>query len=73
MSIPFYQKAFGMTLVKRFDFDEAKFSLFFLGKLKEGEEVPADEDGRGKMAFEVRAGLAGARESHCDTLRERVV
>lgn len=41
-SLPFYQQHFGMTLVCRRDFPEAKFSVYFLGTLPAGSSAPAD-------------------------------
>ena len=40
VSVPFYQKHFGFTLLHTMDFPEYKFSLNFLAILPEGEEAP---------------------------------
>ncbi|RKO90147.1 glyoxalase I [Blyttiomyces helicus] len=49
-SIEFYTKLFGMSLITRKDFPEAKFSLYFLG-----HNVPplATEEERARYAFSV--------------------
>jgi len=40
VSIPFYMKHFGMTLVHWIRFDEYKFTVYFLERLREGQVVP---------------------------------
>ena len=42
VSLPFYRDVLGMTLLQKVDFPEYKFSLYFLGFVPEGEELPAD-------------------------------
>lgn len=52
-SLDFYQRILGMTLVKRLDFPQWKFSLFFMGYLP-GAMTEADlppEDSPERMAF----------------------
>jgi lactoylglutathione lyase len=41
-ALPFYERHFGMTLVCKRDFPDAKFSLFFLATLPAGTRLPAD-------------------------------
>ena len=43
-SLDFYTRALGMRLIRRLDFEEMGFSLYFLGYLPEGaeSEVPSD-------------------------------
>ena len=41
-SLAFYRDLLGMTLLRQADFAEAKFSLYFLAFVEEGEEVPQD-------------------------------
>lgn len=50
LSIPFYTDVLGMTLVKRFDFPEMKFSLYFLGYLREGDG-PVPESPKARAAY----------------------
>ena len=42
-SLAFYRDILGMTLLRRLDFEEARFSLYFLAFLGEGEALPLDE------------------------------
>lgn len=41
-SLPFYCDLLGMELVNELHFEQAKFSLYFLGTFKEGEKLPDD-------------------------------
>lgn len=41
-SLDFYNRILGMALVRRLDFSEAKFSLYFLAYLSPGESIPTD-------------------------------
>ncbi|KQN77736.1 lactoylglutathione lyase [Sphingomonas sp. Leaf62] len=50
-SIAFYQDVLGMTLLQKLDFEEAAFSLYFLGFLRDGETVPADPKERARFVF----------------------
>jgi lactoylglutathione lyase len=47
VSVPFYERHFGMKLVHKYDFPEFKFSLYFLERPREDqtipENVPSDE------------------------------
>jgi lactoylglutathione lyase len=51
LSLPFYEKHFGMTLVCRRDFPEAKFSVYFLGTLPPGCAPPTDVAGPDAWAW----------------------
>lgn len=42
-SLAFYRDILGMTLLRRLDFEEGRFSLYFLAFLGEGEALPLDE------------------------------
>ena len=42
-SLPFYCDVLGMTLLEKVDFPEYEFSLYFLGFVSDGEELPVDE------------------------------
>ncbi|MEM9667686.1 MAG: lactoylglutathione lyase [Pseudomonadota bacterium] len=54
-SLAFYCDLLGMTLVKRLDFPPAKFSLFFLGYVRETDEaIPEDDAARTAFAFRQR-------------------
>jgi lactoylglutathione lyase len=41
ITVPFYEKNFGMRLVHRYDFPQWKFSLYFLERTHDGVELPA--------------------------------
>ena len=49
-SLKFYTEVLGMTLLSRFDFEDMKFSLYFLG-YTEPEEVPDDPVERARWMF----------------------
>jgi len=44
VSVPFYQKHFGMNLVHKYDFPKWKFSLYFLETSREGAAQPEDSE-----------------------------
>merc|ERR1712156_1165724 len=44
ISISFYCDHFGFKLLHKYDFPDWKFSLYFLGILKEGQDWPEIED-----------------------------
>lgn len=50
-SVAFYRDVLGMTLLQRLDFEEMRFSLYFLGYLGPGEEVPQDPADRARFVF----------------------
>lgn len=47
-SLDFYTRVLGFTLVRRRDFDEAKFSLYFLVLVADKGAIPAEEPARGE-------------------------
>lgn len=53
VSLRFYSRVFGMSVLRRLDFEEMKFSLYFLGDL-EGREVPAEATERTVWTFQQR-------------------
>lgn len=58
VSIDFYGRVLGMTLVRKLHFPEMKFSLYFLAYLRPGDpQVPDDPVGRTAWAFTQRAML----------------
>ncbi|AFY02471.1 lactoylglutathione lyase [Bdellovibrio bacteriovorus] len=50
-SLDFYTRVLGMTLVRKLDFAEWKFSLFFLAYVPEGTNVPTDNEANARYAF----------------------
>ena len=54
-SLAFYTGVLGMRVLRRLDFQEMAFSLYFLAKLHEGERPPADAADRTQWTFSQRA------------------
>ena len=50
-SLRFYQEVLGFTLLHRLDFDEMRFSLYFLALLSPNEVVPDTEGERVRFVF----------------------
>ncbi|KQO51283.1 lactoylglutathione lyase [Sphingomonas sp. Leaf257] len=50
-SLAFYQDVLGMTLLQKLDFEEMRFSLYFLAYLGEGETIPQDPAERARFIF----------------------
>jgi lactoylglutathione lyase len=45
VALGFYSRVMGMTLLRKLDFPEMTFSLYFLHRPAEGEPPPPDDDG----------------------------
>ena len=57
-SLDFYTRILGMTILKKLDFPEMEFTLYFLGYLRdEDEPVPSDPIKRAEYAFSQKAML----------------
>lgn len=57
-SVAFYRDVLGMTMLQRFDFPEAKFSLYFLAYLRpEDGTVPEDKAAAAEFVFRQKAAL----------------
>ena len=58
-SLDFYTRVLGMRLVRRFDFPEMKFTLYFLGMVadKSAKEIPGDRNQRATWVFSQKAML----------------
>jgi lactoylglutathione lyase len=54
VSLDFYTRVMGMRLLRKLDFPEMKFSLFFLARLEEDEAVPEDAGERTAWTFSQR-------------------
>lgn len=50
-ALAFYSRVFGMSVVRRLDFEEMQFSLYFLARLEEGDPVPEDSGERTVWTF----------------------
>ena len=50
-SLAFYRDVLGMTLLQQLDFEEMRFSLYFLAYLADGETVPEDPAERARFIF----------------------
>ena len=53
-SLDFYCRILGMRLLKRFDFPEMKFSLFFMG-YENAEDIPQEVSERTRWALSRKA------------------
>lgn len=54
VSLDFYTRVMGMRLLRKLDFPEMKFSLYFLARVDEGSQVPEDEGERTAWTFSQR-------------------
>ncbi|MDT0500016.1 MULTISPECIES: lactoylglutathione lyase [unclassified Halomonas] len=50
-ALAFYSRVFGMSVVRRLDFEEMQFSLYFLARMEEGDAVPAEAGQRTVWTF----------------------
>ncbi|MBB3230764.1 lactoylglutathione lyase [Halomonas stenophila] len=53
-ALAFYSRVFGMRVLRRLDFAEMQFSLYFLARLDDEEQVPEDTDERTVWTFSQR-------------------
>ncbi|MBS9405129.1 lactoylglutathione lyase [Halomonas sp. TRM85114] len=53
-SLAFYTRVFGMRMLRRLDFEEMQFSLYFLGRPETGETLPEDAGERTVWTFSQR-------------------
>jgi lactoylglutathione lyase len=51
ISMNFYRDVLGMTLLDRYDFEDMKFTLYFMGYLDAGESIPDDAGERVRWVF----------------------
>ncbi|WP_370263935.1 lactoylglutathione lyase [Limnobacter sp.] len=54
VSLKFYEQVLGMALLRKLDFPEMSFSLYFLAKLSPDEQAPVDEAERTVWTFSQR-------------------
>lgn len=54
VSLAFYTRVFGMRVLRKLDFPEMKFSLYFLHRAQPGEDVPEDAGERTAWTFAQR-------------------
>lgn len=50
-SLAFYTRVFGMRVLRKLDFEELGFSLYFLARLEDGDQVPEDSGERTVWTF----------------------
>jgi lactoylglutathione lyase len=55
VSLDFYSRIMGMRLLRKLDFPEMKFSLYFLHRPLDGEAVPEDTGARTEWTFKQRS------------------
>jgi lactoylglutathione lyase len=53
-SLEFYSRVFGMRVLRKLDFPELDFSLYFLARMENGEAPPEDEAARTRWTFSQR-------------------
>ncbi|MBT4205034.1 MAG: lactoylglutathione lyase [Gammaproteobacteria bacterium] len=51
VSVGFYRDTLGMELLGQFDFEEMKFSLYFMGYVSDDEKIPEDKSERASWIF----------------------
>lgn len=56
-ALAFYTRVFGMRLLRKLDFAELQFSLYFLARLEPGDQPPKDAGGRTVWTFSQRGVL----------------
>ncbi|SDW28622.1 lactoylglutathione lyase [Lysobacter enzymogenes] len=56
-SLDFYTRVLGFTLVRKRDFNEAQFSLYFLVLVNDPAQIPAEEPARGQWLLSQRGVL----------------
>ena len=56
-ALAFYTRVFGMQVLRRLDFDEMQFSLYFLARPEAGERVPEETAERTAWTFSQRGVL----------------
>jgi len=54
VSLAFYSHVLGMRVLRKLDFPEMKFTLYFLAKIDEGSDVPEDVGERTAWTFRQR-------------------
>lgn len=54
VSLDFYSRIMGMRVLRKLDFPEMKFSLYFLARVEESDAVPEDEGQRTAWTFSQR-------------------
>ena len=54
ISLDFYTRVMGMRVLRRLDFPEMKFSLYFLARIEDGDDVPEDAGARTTWTFSQR-------------------
>ncbi|WP_081192057.1 lactoylglutathione lyase [Halomonas sp. BC1] len=50
-ALAFYSRVFGMQVLRRLDFEEMQFSLYFLANVEADDQVPEDQNARTAWTF----------------------
>ena len=50
-ALAFYSRVFGMQVLRRLDFEEMQFSLYFLANVEADDKVPEDQNARTAWTF----------------------
>lgn len=53
-SLQFYSRVLGMRVLRRLDFEEMRFTLYFLARPDEGEAIPEETPERTRWTFSQR-------------------
>lgn len=64
VSLEFYSSILGMKLLRKVDFNEWKFSLYFLGMIKSSEKMPSGSDSDITKFVAGRSGILELTHNH---------
>lgn len=64
ISLNFYSTVLGMRLLRKLDFNEWKFSLYFLGMVRDLSDIPTGDDGKLSHFVAQRSGILELTHNH---------